>query len=396
MNQETCQKCGVILSLPSGSCQNCGHAMERTEFPQTTLPWETDSVASVFTPPRAAENSPQAANVDRLLGQIAAQSHFEDRYEVHGELASGGMGQVMRAYDRILQRDVAIKMMRDTYDSGGVAIRGQFLKEARVGGRLLHPHVLAVFDLGVNRAGQIYYTMRLVDGASLQQCLESVDKGVMTKLIGYPLRKIVAAFCGACEGVDYAHENGVIHLDLKPHNILMSGFSEVFVIDWGLARVDEVDDTEALLDIYRDAEDAEHHTASSTGVFGGHVVGTPGYMSPEQAQGRLRDFNPATDVYGLGGVLYYILYGQSPNHGRSAMEALAATMQRKERGKLRSGVLPKGRRIAAEVRDAIDALERICLKALEPEQTERYADAGELIVELNEWLEETRTSPLAV
>jgi serine/threonine protein kinase len=87
------------------------------------------------------------------LGQIAAQSHFEERYELRGTLAHGGMGQIYRAYDRILRREVAIKMMREKVGSDTPAIRGQFLKEARVGGRLLHPHILAVFDLGVNRSG---------------------------------------------------------------------------------------------------------------------------------------------------------------------------------------------------------------------------------------------------
>lgn len=235
----TCEKCGASLSLPTDRCQSCGHLNQPTE---PYSPADRYSQPSVLPVERLAYEA-EAANVERLLGQIAAQSHFEERYELRGTLASGGMGRIYRAYDRILRREVAVKMMRESHGPETAAIRGQFLKEARVGGRLLHPHILAVFDLGVSRSRQIYYTMRLVDGASLQHCLDSLDKGVATKFVSYPLRKIVEALVRACHGVDYAHQNGVIHLDLKPQNILVSGFNEVFVIDWGLARVDEVDDT---------------------------------------------------------------------------------------------------------------------------------------------------------
>jgi serine/threonine protein kinase len=305
------------------------------------------------------------------------------------------MGQIYQGYDRILRREVAIKMMRESHGSETAAIRGQFLKEARVGGRLLHPHILAVFDLGVNRSGQIYYTMRLVDGSSLQHCLDSLDKAVTTKLVSYPLRKIVEALVRACHGVDYAHQNGVIHLDLKPQNILVSGFNEVFVIDWGLARVDEVDDTEELVDLYRDRSNS-HNTASTTGVFGYRVVGTPGYMAPEQAAGNFRSFDASTDVFGLGGILYFVLYGKAPNQGEGFQGILAASSEPKKRGKLRQGILPRGQRVRKEVEDAIAALEAICLRALEPDKAKRYPDAEKMLVELNEWLSNTPGPPLGI
>ena len=250
-------------------------------------------------------------------------------------------------------------MMRDNHgaDSETPAIRGQFLKEARVGGRLLHPNILAVFDLGVNRSKQIYYTMRLVDGASLQQCLDALDKGVVTKLISYPLRKIIETFVGACNGVDYAHQKGVIHLDIKPQNILVSGFNEVFVIDWGLARVDKVDDTEELVDLYRGRSNSRE-TASNTAEFGGRVVGTPAYMAREQAEGNFTSFDSRTDVCGLGGVLYFILYGMPPNQGKSVYDVLRASSIAKTKGRLRDGILPRGRRVRMEVQSAVEASRR--------------------------------------
>jgi serine/threonine-protein kinase len=395
-----CVNCGVPLSLPCENCQACGHPVNGTIDPEATHPIlpptaPHPSPAENATPqdlPAATPPEDDSVKVERLLGHIAGQSHFEERYELRGELARGGMGQVCRAYDRILRREVAIKMMHVAGRSDSAALRGQFLKEARVGGRLLHPNILAVFDLGVNRAGQIYYTMRLVDGASLQHCLDALDKGVVTKLISYPLRRIVEAFVGACHGIDYAHQQGVIHLDLKPQNILVSGFNEVFVIDWGLARVDETDDTEELIDLYRNRPGSQD-TGSNTGAFGGLVVGTPAYMAPEQARGEVSAFDSTTDVFGLGGILYFILYGAAPNRGQGHAEMLEASFERKAKGKLRLGILPRGQRVRKEAQAALDALEAICLKAIEPQQQDRYPTAEAMIVELNEWLAATPGPP---
>lgn len=390
-----CGRCGVDLSMPLAYCQNCGHPIDPSEGFSTGLTGPTSSEIT----PRPAEPDPssdhdESKKVQHLLEQIAAQSHFEERYVLSGEIAVGGMGRVFRAFDRIMRRDVGIKMMRERYDSSSEsALRGQFLKEARVGGRLLHPNILAVFDLGVNRAGHIYFTMRLVDGASLKDCLDSVDKGVVTKLISYPLRRIIEAMVGACQGVDYAHQQGVLHLDLKPHNILVSGFNEVFVIDWGLARVDETDDTEDLADIYRHRSDSED-TASNTLLVGTKNIGTPAYMATEQVEAAVSTFNPTTDVYGLGGILHFILYGSAPNRGQTIREMYQASSDRKNRGKARPGILPRGQRVKKEALIAFESLEVICLKALEPQQQDRHDSVEAMIVELGEWLASTPDPPL--
>jgi serine/threonine-protein kinase len=354
--------------------------------PVPSLSWEKGRDHSPAIPSGATDDG---TKIDRLLGDIAAQSHFEDRYELRGILARGGMGEVHHGYDRILQREVAIKMRRAGSAGESAALRGQFLKEARVGGRLLHPNILPVFDLGVNRAQQIFYTMRLVNGQSLQHTLDALDKGVSTRLIAYPLPEIVRAFVGACEGMDYAHQNGVLHLDLKPHNVLVSGFREVFVIDWGLARVDEVNDAEQLIDLYRERA-SQGNTGSNTNVHGGRAIGTPDYMAPEQVAGAYDDYSAATDVFALGGILYFILYGVAPNRrlgvGGCVSATFEAAFEPKTRRKLRQGILPRGQRISKEVQEAVEALEAICLKALEVEQKDRYSDVEQLIVELNEWL----------
>ncbi len=379
--------------MPSDECQACGHPIARSPADLSTLLDGAPEKRAVRQLASTVPYSNDRAKVETLLCRIAEQSHFEDRYQLRGTLAKGGMGEVFRAYDYILRREVAIKMMADSHGLDSTAIRAQFLKEARVGGRLLHPNVLAVFDLGVNRVDQIYYTMRIVNGASLQQCLDSLDRSVTTRLVTFPLRKIVETIVKVCHGVDFAHQNGVIHLDLKPANILVSGFSEVFVIDWGLARVDEVDDHEELIDLYRD-ETNSYNTVSATLAFGGSIVGTPGYMAPEQAAGDYRSLDARADVFGLGGILYYALYGKAPNLAKGTKDILIAVSEPKKKGKLREGILPRGQKVPKEVQDAIAGLETICLKALEPERECRYPDVEKLLVDLNEWLSHTSRLPL--
>lgn len=378
-----CRTCSTALDT-LGRCPNCGTVTDRPEPPPTAhRPVGSETVSPEVAQPDGDEH------LGWLLSQIARQSHFEERYLVLGELARGGMGCVYEAFDRILRRQVAVKMVRpDHPHATATAVRGQFLKEARVSGRLLHPHILSVFDLGVSRDGRLYYTMRLVQGASLDNCLKALSTAVDTNMVRYPLRKLVAAFAGVCRGIDYAHQFSILHLDLKPANILMSGFQEVFVIDWGLARVDDVDDTDQLIDLYRHVSKKPDQTGDMLTHAGvqNRLVGTPGYMAPEQAAGDAKSFGPTTDVFGLGGLLYFILYGMPPNRGITPDDMIRASHVAKARSRLRHGILPRGQRVPIDHQDAVSALEEIALKALQIDPALRYRSADELVVELEEWL----------
>ncbi len=382
----TCLQWSMTAPSPSGTCLCINPACPPTQGPGPTEPY--------VPPGETAEADP----IDALLDRIAAQSHFEERYELGEQVFGGGMGEVWRAFDRVLRRTVAIKMAR----AGGEAtpaLRGQFLKEAHVGGRLLHPNVLPVFDLGVNRRRQIYFTMRFVQGASLRRSLDAVATACATNLVAFPLVRLVEVFVQACRGIDFAHQHGVVHLDLKPDNVLVSGFNEVFVIDWGLARVDDRDDMSRLIDLYhgQGGRAVDSATREVIGPGGGVVVGTPGYMAPEQAHGESARFGPATDVYGLGGILYHLLYGRPPNQPEDQAD-LAAVLQVIEqpprRGCLCQGILPKGRRVRPDVLAALDALEQLGLKALARDPRERFASADDLIIEVNEWLADVRRKGL--
>lgn len=346
--------------------------------------------------PAPAGHQTDIDRIDSLLSSIASQSHYEERYEVSSRIAHGGMGEILEAYDLILQRKVAIKrMLRSAKLGSDPIMRGQFLKEARIGGRLLHPNVLSVFDVGVDRDERIYYTMRLVDGASLQSSLGALQTGVSTRLVGYPIRRIVRSFLGACHGVDFAHQNQILHLDLKPHNILMSGFEEVFVIDWGLARLDDHDDIERLADLYYESSSQNGEDGVSkaeyTMIFEqdrGRAVGTPTYMAPEQARAASQHFDETTDVYGLGGILHFILYGCGPNNARTANEVIQQSAGEKPgpKQRLRDGILPRGKRVRDRIIEQVRELEAICRKCLNVQQDQRFATVDDLIVEIDEWL----------
>ncbi len=351
-------------------------------------PGTREETTATATPPPKPDASRPILALDALLDRIAAQSHFEDRYEVREQLSAGGMGAIYAGYDRIIRREVAIKMSRPEI-AANPAGRGHFVKEAIVGGRLLHPNILPVFDLGVNHRRELYFTMRLVAGASLDHTLKAVSTGCDTNMVTFPLRRVVEAFRQACCGVDFAHQKGVLHLDLKPANMLVSTFNEVFVIDWGLARVDDEDDSESLIDLYQGHKVDVSSTLAAAFPDIGPIIGTPGFMAPEQARGALRDFSPVTDVYGLGGILYYILYERAPNEpprGGGITDIMKAIALPKRPGTLRNGILLKGHRVKKELRDSMSALEKICLKALQVDPGLRHPSAEELIIEVNEWL----------
>ncbi|MBN9519783.1 serine/threonine protein kinase [bacterium] len=290
------------------------------------------------------------------------------------------MGVIYRAFDRVLRRPVAIKMRQVRPGRGDDPVmRGQFVREARVAGRLFHPNVIPVFDLGTDQLGQLYYTMRLVEGMNLERCLDALSSGVATRFTEFPLRRLVEAFVGVCRGVDYAHESRILHLDLKPQNVLVSGFSEVFVIDWGLAREEGSGEPDDLPHIY--SAPGREETGSETRVAG-RVIGTPAYMAPEQSLGDPSRLTPATDVYALGGILHFILGGVPPNVNGATPTRTAPP--------LRPGIVPRGLQLPQEHREAVRELIKICLRALEIHPANRYPDADGMVADLTDWLQRTR------
>jgi tetratricopeptide (TPR) repeat protein len=283
--------------------------------------------------------------------------------------AQGGIGRVWLARDAVLGRDVALKEPRpDCADSPGLVAR--FIEEAQITGRLEHPGIVPVYEMGHRGDGLPFYAMRFVKGRTLRQAAVEYQRRCKEGGAGaLELRELLTAFVAVCNAVAYAHSRGILHRDLKGQNVVLGDFGEVLVLDWGLAKVlQQPEATEAA----PDGPAAPARPASLTQA--GSVLGTPGFMSPEQAEGRLERLGPASDVYSLGALLYEILTGRPPFQGGKTAEVL--------RQVIHEPPVPPRRRVPATPA----ALEAVCLKALAKDPVARYASARELAGEVEHWL----------
>ena len=245
-------------------------------------------------------------------------------YQLLGEIARGGMGVVLKGRDPDLGRDLAFKVLKAEL-AGRPGAEQRFVEEAQVGGQLQHPGVVPVYDLGRFADGRPFFAMKLVKGRTLAEALAeradpAADRG-----------RFLHVFLQVCQTVAYAHSRGVIHRDLKPANVMVGSFGEVLVMDWGLAKVlprggvaDEDRATRAARERERPEPEPEPtviHTArsgSGSDTAAGSVMGTPAYMSPEQAGGEIDKLDERADVFGLGAVLCVVLTGRPPYLAASA------------------------------------------------------------------------------
>jgi serine/threonine-protein kinase len=295
-----------------------------------------------------------------------------DRYTLSRLHATGGIGRVWLARDAAVGRDVALKDIRPER-AANPALRARFLKEAQITGQLEHPGVVPIYGLGQRPGdGQPFYTMRFIRGQTLSQAVRAYHHRRQRGEAGpLDLRHLLTAFVGVCNAVGYAHARGVIHRDLKPRNVALGDYGEVMVLDWGLAKLvglPEVDGATPPVGVTAEGGGEDDATAD------GQVLGTPAYMAPEQAAGRLDRIGPCTDVYGLGAVLYEILTGRPP---------FADT----EKGSVRQQVLRDPPARPRELTPGTPpALEAACLKALAKEPAGRYAAARDLARDVERWL----------
>jgi PAS domain S-box-containing protein len=304
-----------------------------------------------------------------------AAAPFDQRY-VFGNLhATGGIGRVWRAQDQQLDRVVAVKELlpEKAADAKSAA---RFLREARLTGQLEHPGIVPVYEL-TSRAdtNQPFYTMRFLRGRTLSRAIETYHA---KRSAGEPeppeLVSLLAAFVAVCHTIAYAHSRGVVHREIKGDNVMLGDFGEVIVLDWGLAKLMDRPELEAA-----DSPPAPLDETQAPGVtVQGEVVGTPAYMAPEQAQGRLDLIDQRTDIYGLGGMLYEILTGRPPYVGSSTLDVLRKAMR---------GDPPTPRELWPEVPPA---LEEACLKALAKEPGQRFTRAEDLAQEVQRWQDTQR------
>ncbi len=227
-------------------------------------------------------------------------------YQIRDVIGKGGMGEVIAAHDQRIGRDVAIKRMRSASPSKEAYAR--FWREARIQARLDHPAIVPVYELGTDAENRPFFTMKRLAGVTLAERIEDPKAS---------LKPLLRVFVEVCLAIDFAHSRGVIHRDLKPLNIMLGGYGEVYVLDWGIARV--------VTDTRRDELAVDPGDSLNIQTQDGSMLGTAGYMSPEQMRDPSR-VGPATDVYALGSTLFEILAGV-PLHPRGHA-ALASTLER--------------------------------------------------------------------
>ncbi len=258
----------------------------------------------------------QSLVIDELPEDVVFQ---HGGYQVGQLVGRGGMGAVLQAEDSSIQRQVAMKVVLRG-DSTVDVLR--FIHEARITGQLEHPNIIPVHMLGADEHGQPFYTMKLVHGATLHQVLKELGHGEEKAVEQYPLSALLTIFQKVCDAIRFAHSQKIIHRDLKPDNIMLGDFGEVLVMDWGLAkRLGAPEETaDSPTDASSLADGIDYRADAKT--LSGSIIGTPKYMPPEQAEGKLELLDERADIYSLGAILYHTLTLQSPVKADSNEHAL--------------------------------------------------------------------------
>ena len=285
----------------------------------------------------------------------------EKTYELKNEIARGGMGHVFLAEDRTLNRQVALKVGH----SAEATQKAAFYREARILSHLSHPNIVPVHNFGEDAAGRPFYSMKLVRGQTLQGVIKNLRKKDSLTTVEFSLQRLLSVFRRVCNAIEFAHSAGYLHRDMKPENVMIGEYGEVWVMDWGLAQA--LRQTSSLI-----SDDTPKHDRNFA------VEGTPQYMSPEQAFGNPLD--ERTDIYSLGSILYAILTLQAPVEGNSLNEILK---------KVKSGAVstmqapflkPTAHGRHATKRKGIPmALEAVVHKAMHLDSSKRYKHVTDLI-----------------
>ena len=304
----------------------------------------------------------ERVSLERAAPDALSPVDVAARYAPVSALGEGGMGEVWLARDVVIGRDVAVKTVLRAR-AGDATTRARFLREARVQGQLAHPSIVPVHDVGMGADGRPYFTMQRVRGRALDEIARS---GELSR------HAALTAMSRICLAVDYAHAHGVVHRDIKPSNLMVGDYGEVYVLDWGLAKLVDADDlvSPSASGPVEDDDDKE------TTV--GAVLGTPGYMAPEQI--RCTPVDERTDVYALGACLFELLAGVPLHEGTSMKSLMQSTLQG---ANARISDRAPGRDIAPE-------LEAICTRATQLDPDYRFASARAMQEAIERYLEGDR------
>lgn len=298
----------------------------------------------------------------------SASASLSERLVDEGEIGRGGMASVHRAFDKTLMRRVAMKIL-DPRRVVKESQRNRFIEEAQITGQLDHPNIPPVHEFGVDEEGTHYFTMKLVRGKTLDDILAEPTFSATNEK---ELFRVLQIFVKVCQAISFAHSRGVIHCDLKPSNVMVGSHGQVYVMDWGIARLvgrsrpSGADETwvqvRSAPEVHRESLDEASDSSQAK------IMGTLQYMSPEQAQGRTDEIDERTDVFCLGAMLYKILTGRAPYAGKKQMEMFMAA----------------ARAEFATPQNAVSGVtlpERLCqiaMKAMSRDLADRYQNVDEL------------------
>lgn len=386
----THEDCGMTFPVEDSfshrkiPCPNCGH----------------DCVRSAEPPPDTTFHQ-----IDQTLDETSGTAK---RYKTLKQVGKGGMGDVIQCSDKTIGRTVAMKVIRREHSKDDVQ-RLRFLEEAQITGQLEHPNIVPIHELGQDEDGNLYFTMKMVKGRSLEELIWENKTGQRH----ISLAQLLNIFLKICDAIAFAHAKGVLHRDLKPANVMVGDFGEVLVMDWGLAKIKPETNggggvrTETPQEVnlgtidrsrYSETESPEDkdEIGNSSLFFGdsvrsvrsqsrvvdtkfGEIQGTPVYMAPEQALGTTNLVDHRTDIYSLGAILYEILTFKRPIEGGELKEVL----QKVADG---SFVSPEKR---TPLRRIPQELSRICMKAMAREPERRFQTVRLLEKEINYYVEST-------
>ncbi|MBI4570094.1 MAG: SUMF1/EgtB/PvdO family nonheme iron enzyme [Planctomycetes bacterium] len=370
----------VVAPAPPGPPPSPAQAMSRATSVDTDE-WDPRTLDRAAAEARAAAAArevnaakvrpPAPPEADRAGKRSVVILHKADKkYVVQRRIAQGGMGAILAVADDNLRRLLVMKVMQDGAVVGEKRV-ARFETEARITAALDHPNIVPIHDIGQDSLGRPFFTMKLVRGVSLGEILSrrKKDPAWAEK---YPLRRLLELLRPVCHAVSFAHARGVVHRDLKPANLMIGDYGEVYVMDWGLAKVDDsrdlpVDPGE------RPFLPRPHAKLSDQGL----ICGTPSYMPPEQAEGKMELVDARADVYCLGATLYEILTGEAPFEGEDPRDVIRRVLTEKITD-------PQTRAPAAAVPAELAA---VAMKALARDREGRYQTVNAFYDDVQAWLD---------
>ncbi|HZZ80117.1 MAG TPA: protein kinase, partial [Gemmataceae bacterium] len=430
----SCGTCGMKFNVPeefagrTTRCPTCKQALKVPSVQETVgyapaagrINGAPSSLASVgveggVTLGNLGSGGDSASRQTPVADLLQGKSNAGGRYVIEKELARGGMGAVWRAVDCDIRREVAVKYLLNQASTNN---RLRFIEEAQITGQLEHPNIVPIHELGVDAEKRIFFSMKMVKGRSLQAILKALQNDPKEE-IEYSRGRLLNVLINVCNALEYAHARGVVHRDLKPANIMVGDFGEVYVMDWGLAKVLKRPDVLATAPVMAIpvavmapsgpfdftaaappplavpvSETVEEATPSgATQVVtsreadadltqDGVVIGTPVYMPPEQAAGRVQDIDERSDVYSLGAILYEMLTLRPPIERGGGLAAIILRVaqgridppEQKAPDRAKAGKIPP-------------ELAAIAMKALASDKGARYQSIAEFRRDIDRFME---------